>query len=109
MYEEKRYKNIDEYECEFDLVNKVYQDVLHEIRIAYDIPEDDIKSKKIDMIILSETNSTKMVLQKLINMINYENKKNLNEVTEKMYESRDKFCSTNNDIENEETKSPNKM
>lgn len=109
LYEEKRYKNIDEYECEFDLVNKVYQDVLHEVRIAYDIPEDDTKSKKIDMIILSETNSTKMVFQKLINMINYENKNNLKEVTEKMYESRDKYCNTNTDLENQEPEYQNKI
>lgn len=91
LYLEKRYKEIEKYNCNFELVNKVYQDVLHEIRIAYDIPEDDYKSKRMDIIVLSEANSAKMVLKKLTDVINHENSNNLNKIKAEMHQSKNKL------------------
>jgi len=99
LYEEKRYKNITDYECDFDLVEKVYRDVLHEIRIAYDIPERIQQSKKLDLLVLGESNSTKIVFKSLTDHIKFENRNNLNEVIIEMHELSEKACNrlTKND------------
>lgn len=84
FYEEKRYKNIKPYEIELNQIDKVYQDVLHEITIAYDIPETDFNLKKLGLIILSESESTKAVFRNSINSIRVENDANLNQVLDDM-------------------------
>lgn len=85
LYEEKRYKKIDDYKLDYLLVDKVYQDVLHEVRIAYDIPEDNPQSKRLDLVVLSESNSTKMVFKNLINNITFENERNLKLIIKEMH------------------------
>lgn len=91
LYEEKRYKKISDYECNFDLVDKVYQDVLHEITIAYDIPEAEQQLKRLHLIVLSESNSTKNVFKNLIAYIRIENEKNLKDVITEMRELSEKL------------------
>ena len=84
LYEEKRYKNIDGYKCNFDDIEKVYKDVLHEIVIAYDIPEEEQQLKRLNLILMSESNSTKAVFQETINYISFENEKALKIVISEM-------------------------
>lgn len=84
LYEEKRYKNVKPYEIELNQIDSVYQDVLHEITIAYDIPTTDANLKRLGLVILSESNSTKNVFKNSINSIKVENEANLNQVLEEM-------------------------
>ena len=84
LYEEKRYKNVKPYEIELNQIDRVYQDVLHEITIAYDIPTTDANLKRLGLVILSESNSTKNVFKNSINSIKVENEANLNQVLEEM-------------------------
>lgn len=108
LYEEKRYKNIEDYNFDIDLVEKVYQDVLHEIRISYDIqpdkedqtvlheirksynipePEDDEKrqSKRLNLVVMSESNSTKNIFKSLVDSIKNENTQNLKMIILEMH------------------------
>lgn len=84
FYEEKRYKNIKPYEIELNQIDRAYQDVLHEITIAYDIPTTDANLKRLGLVILSESNSTKNVFKNSINSIKVENEANLNQVLDEM-------------------------
>lgn len=100
LYDEKRYKKLDDYQFDLSLVEKVYQDVLHEIRISYDIqpdkasqnvlheirksyniPEPDEvhnkQSKRLNLVVLGESNSAKNIFIDLVDSIKLENKKNL--------------------------------
>lgn len=86
FYEEKRYKNIKPYEIDLDQIDKVYQDVLHEITIAYDIPTTNNSLKRLNLVILSESNSTKNVFKNSINHIRAENEVNLSQVLGEMKE-----------------------
>lgn len=108
LYEEKRYKNIEDYNFDIDLVEKVYQDVLHEIRISYDIqpdkedqtvlheirksynipePEDDEnrQSKRLNLVVMSESNSTKNIFKNLVDSIKNENTQNLKMIILEMH------------------------
>lgn len=93
FYEEKRYKNIKPYEIDLDQIDKVYQDVLHEITIAYDIPTTNNSLKRLNLVILSESNSTKNVFKNSINHIRAENEVNLSQVLGKMKELSKKVSS----------------
>lgn len=93
FYEEKRYKNIKPYEIDLDQIDKVYQDVLHEITIAYDIPTTNNSLKRLNLVILSESNSTKNVFKNSINHIRAENEVNLNQVLGEMKELSKKVSS----------------
>lgn len=110
LYEEKRYNEINDYVCDFDLIDKVYQDILHEICIAYDIPEPgknstnfvqqirlaynmpeldekrlEMQSKRLRLIILSESDSTKKVFKNVIDKIHVDNAKNLKSIIVDMH------------------------
>lgn len=86
LYEEKRYKNIPEHEQDLDVLDTVYQDVIHEICIAYDIPEDDQNAKRVKVVILSdEGNSPKSVFKKFENQVKLENRRELNSNIVKLY------------------------
>lgn len=85
LYEEKRYKKIDDYHFDYDLVKQVYKDILHEIRLAYDISEKENYFKKLDLVILSENDSIKNIFEKLINNIYKDNIKNLNVIILEMH------------------------
>lgn len=93
FYEEKRYKNIKPYEIDLNQIDKVYQDVLHEITIAYDIPTTNNSLKRLNLVILSESNSTKNVFKNSINHIRAENEVNLSQVLGKMKELSKKLSS----------------
>lgn len=93
FYEEKRYKNIKPYEIDLDQIDKVYQDVLHEITIAYDIPTTNNNLKRLNLVILSESNSTKNVFKNSINHIRAENEANLSQVLGEMKELSKKVSS----------------
>lgn len=93
FYEEKRYKNIKPYEIDLNQIDKVYQDVLHEITIAYDIPTTNNSLKRLNLVILSESNSTKNVFKNSINHIRAENEVNLSQVLGKMKELSKKVSS----------------
>lgn len=93
FYEEKRYKNIKPYEIDLDQIDKVYQDVLHEITIAYDIPTTNNNLKRLSLVILSESNSTKNVFKNSINHIRAENEVNLSQVLGEMKELSKKVSS----------------
>ncbi len=93
FYEEKRYKNIKPYEIDLDQIDKVYQDVLHEITIAYDIPTTNNNLKRLNLVILSESNSTKNVFKNSINHIRAENEVNLSQVLGEMKELSKKVSS----------------
>lgn len=110
LYEEKRYNDIKDYVCDFDLIDKVYQDILHEICIAYDIPEPgknsinfvqqirlaynmpeleekrlEMQSKRLSLIILYESDSTKKVFKNVIDKIHVDNLKNLKNIIVDMH------------------------
>lgn len=93
FYEEKRYKNIKPYEIDLNQIDKVYQDVLNEITIAYDIPTTNNSLKRLNLVILSESNSTKNVFKNSINHIRAENEVNLSQVLGKMKELSKKLSS----------------
>lgn len=93
FYEEKRYKNIKPYEIDLNQIDKVYQDVLHEITIAYDIPTTNNSLKRLNLVILSESNSTKNVFKNSINHIRAENEVNLSQVLGEMKELSKKVSS----------------
>ena len=93
FYEEKRYKNIKPYEIDLNQIDKVYQDVLHEITIAYDIPTTNNNLKRLNLVILSESNSTKNVFKNSINHIRAENEVNLSQVLGEMKELSKKVSS----------------
>lgn len=93
FYEEKRYKDIKPYEIDLDQIDKVYQDVLHEITIAYDIPTTNNSLKRLSLVILSESNSTKNVFKNSINHIRAENEVNLSQVLGEMKELSKKVSS----------------
>lgn len=96
LYEEKRYKKIDDYNFDFGLVKQIYKDTLYEIRLAYDISEKDNLSKKLDLIILSENNSIRHIFEKLIRNICQDNNKNLNLIISEMHHISEKSL----DVEN---------
>lgn len=105
FYEEKRYKDINDYECKFDSVGKIYQSILKEIDIAYAIPED--KSKKITFKVLSESESTKTSFQKLTNNIKMNNETILNFVVTEMHNASAKAQEDSlNNTNNEENSNP---
>ena len=79
LYKEKRYKKLDEYKQDLNDLDNVYQDVIHEICIAYDIPEDDQNAKRVKIAIMSEEfNSPKSIFKKFSEQVKSENKRNLN-------------------------------
>ena len=84
LYEEKRNKNIKPYQLELDQIDKVYQDVLKELKISYDIPDDNINFKRLSLVLLSESDSTKKVFKSSMNNIVVENELNLGKVLEEM-------------------------
>lgn len=84
LYEEKRYKKLKPYELDISQIDKVYQDVLKEVKIAYDIPEDNINFKRLGLVLLSESNSTKKVFKNSMTNINTENELNLGKVLDEM-------------------------
>ena len=94
FYEEKRYKNIPNYECNFDTVSMVYQDVLAEIISAYDLDKGEMKVEaksgldRINTTIQNITNSTKIVFNGLVDAINNENIEKLRQVLEQMHSSK---------------------
>lgn len=90
LYEEKRYKQHEEYQADLGLVGVVYQSVLHEISIAYDIPEEDQNSKRLKLVVLSECDSTKSVFKKYFEQVKLENQQNLNAVVVEMHNLSDK-------------------
>lgn len=96
LYEEKRYRKIRQYELELSQIDTVYQDVLKELKTAYDIPEDDINLKRLSLVLLSESNSTKKVFKNSINNINTENELNLGKVLEEMNKLSRKAIGINN-------------
>ena len=94
FYEEKRYKNIPTYECDFESVSMVYQDVLDEIISAYDLDKGDMKIEaksgidRINTTISNVTNTTKIIFNALVHSITEENKEKLDEAKKGMYESK---------------------
>lgn len=91
LYEEKRYQKIEDYQCDLDLINVVYQDVLHEICIAYNIAEDDQNTKRLKVVLLSEAaNSPKMIFNNYIMNVKKENRQNLNVITLEMHNQKEK-------------------
>lgn len=97
LYEEKRYKKIDDYYFDFDLIKQVYKDILYEIKLAYDISEKDNFSKKLDLIILSENNSIKNIFKRLIKNIYQDNNRNLNVIISEMHRLSEKNYNKDSD------------
>ena len=95
--EEKRYKKIDEYECDFKIVEEVYKDILREIKTASNIPNDEEELKRLNLLVHSEINSTKTVLKNLIDNIRDENNKNLKAVIIVMNNMNEKSKEENTD------------
>jgi len=101
LYEEKRYKNLGEFEFNLNLVDRVYRDVLHEIKISYDIqpdaedmmvlseirksyniPEPEVdynSSKRLNLTLNLEANSTRNVFTNLCENIKNDNERSLRE------------------------------
>ena len=122
LYEEKRYLKIDDYQFDYALIDRVYQDILHEIRIAYDIPEPgrayrsvvpeirikynvpdlneerlEKQSKKLTLIVLGESDSTKNVFKNLIESVIRVNESNLKVIISKMHiESKEAYVDAYN-------------
>ena len=90
LYEEKRYKKINNYESDTELIDKVYLDIMNEIKLAYDISENDRKFKKLKLVVISESNSTKVIFKNLIDYIIEENQENLKLVIKEMHKLSEK-------------------
>lgn len=58
-----------EYKCELESIVKIYDEVLEEIRITYDIPENDISYKRLQLLIRGEGVNTQVVIQEAINLV----------------------------------------
>ena len=93
FYDQKSYKNISKYTSELSVITKIYKDVLHEIVIAYDIPEDDQKLKRLNLLIHGETHSTVEVFKKLFTRINFQNEKDMEKIRTEMHNLIDSYCS----------------
>lgn len=92
FYDDKSYKNILEYTSELSVITKAYKDVLHEIVIAYDIPEDDPNLKRLNLLIHGETHSTVEVFKKLFARINYQNENDIYKIKKEMHSLVDSYC-----------------
>lgn len=94
FYEEKRYKNIPTYICDFDSVDDVYPAILREVMIAYDIsldeikPENNARSTEIHKKIFSQVNITKGVFRMITDNIVNENVRVLERLKIQMHETR---------------------
>lgn len=90
FFEEKKYQKIEDYQCDLGLINGVYQDVLHEICIAYNIKEDDQNTKRLKVVLLSEVaHSPKEVFTNFCDKTKKENKKNLSKIILEMHNLSD--------------------
>lgn len=98
LYEEKRYKIIKDYECDFSSVEEAYKVVLHEIIITYDIPEEERLIKRMMLGLLGECNSTKNVLEKMIDNIKRENARKLEAVCANMKQLSEEISKENNKV-----------
>lgn len=87
LYDEKRYKTIEDYEITLNEINDIYSNVLYEIAIAYDIPQEEWTYKKILYAINNEAINSKETFLKLLNYIRYENKKRIEFVVYDMHNS----------------------
>lgn len=106
LYEEKRYKEIKSYDCDFELVDRVYQDVLDEISRAYDYNLLGLNKQfeELQETVLKESASTKTVFKTLIGNITVENLRNLNTVIIEMHQRSEKANSQNQSNEQVQTK-----
>lgn len=106
FYEDKGYKKFEDYDFNLGMVEKVYQEVLYDIRKCYNIQPDEqdqtmlneirksynvpVKqydntgSKRLDMIVSSECDSAKKIYVNLIDRIKSENQRNLDKVVNNM-------------------------
>jgi len=80
LYDEKRYKNIPNYEFDYEIISRLYGQVLDEIRLAYDIPKDHLKLIRLNWVLLNRSTSTKDVFKNLFDSIYKQNKKDLTEI-----------------------------
>lgn len=80
LYDEKRYKKIPDYEFDYEIISGLYRQVLTEIRLAYDIPENHPKSIRLNWVVLNRSTSTKDVFKNLFESIYKQNKKDLTEI-----------------------------
>lgn len=85
LYEEKRYKNIEEYECGLKEMIEIYSNVLHEIAIAYDIPENNISYLKMLNSIESNGVEAQISFRKLFEYVKRENDDKLNSILLNMH------------------------
>jgi len=103
LYEEKRYRQIKSYECDFELVDRVYQDVLEEISRAYDYNLLGLNKQfeELQETVLKESVSTKNVFKNIIGNITVDNLRNLNSVVIEMHQLSEKVNSENqNNVQN---------
>jgi len=95
LYEEKRYRNIESYDTDLNEIVDIYSNVLHEIAIAYDIPENELTYERILNAIKNEAANTKMIFKKLFDFVRGANETNLDLVIYDMHNLSKKAVSGN--------------
>ena len=90
LYDEKRYKNFPKYEFESGCINKVYEDILKEVRDAYLLPNEGFLATKLNFRIKIESANTKDAFDDMLSNIKKDNANNLCAVIDDLSKIRKK-------------------
>lgn len=90
LYDEKRYKNFPKYEFESSCIDKVYEDILKEVRAAYLLPEEGFLATKLNFRIKIESANTKDAFDDMLSNIKKDNANNLYAVIDDLSKIRKK-------------------
>lgn len=77
LYDEKRYNNFPKYEFESSCIDKVYEDILKEVRAAYLLPEEGLLATKLNFRIKIESTNTKEAFDEMLSNIKQDNTNNI--------------------------------
>lgn len=90
LYDEKRYKNFPKYEFDSSCIDKVYEDILKEVRNAYLLPDEGILAIKLNFRIKTESTFTKEAFNEMLSGIKKDNGDNLYAVIDDLTKIRRK-------------------
>lgn len=90
LYDEKRYKSFPKYELEASCIDKVYEDILKEVRAAYLLPEEGFLATKLNFRIKIESANTKDAFDDMLSNIKKDNANNLCAVIDDLSKIRKK-------------------
>ncbi len=90
LYDEKRYKNFPKYEFDSSCIDKVYEDILKEVRNAYLLPDEGILAIKLNFRIKTESTFTKEAFDEMLSGIKKDNGDNLYAVIDDLTKIRRK-------------------